>query len=647
MEKQNFLNLLSDSIFIFYNNRIIFANDKALCLIGYKSIYDIVGKSIINGLSPHQDCIKTIKKIIRKVENNEMVSKVVQKLIRRDGTTLAVEISGTPYIYEEKHVIMFIVRNISNSEQSSERCQQWYKSLIEFLPDTVFVTENNRFTYSNNAGLKLLGVKSLNDIKGKSFKEFAYEEEYPIMKSKELYLYDSCENIPLVEHRVKRLDKKIVFAEAISTPFVYNGTESILTVAHDITKRKMTEEALKESEERYVKLVELSPDAVFITDRDKFTFVNHTGAELLGVSSPQELVGQDFLKFYYSDCYDKIKERSNNLYTKEKNLPLVEAKMIKLDGTVIDVEISSTGLNYNGERTILNITRDITERKKADENKRQLEEAIQFDKLKTEFFSNISHELKTPLNIILASIQLINTLHRDIEKCQIYDRSNKYIGTMKQNCFRLLRLINNLIDITKLDAGFLNMNFGNYNIISVIEDITLSILEYTESKGITLLFDTDVEEKITAFDLDKIERVMLNLLSNAIKFTDENGNIYVNIYDKDDKIIILVRDTGIGIPENMIDKIFDRFRQVESSLTLNQGGSGIGLSLVKSIVEAHGGTITAKSKYGVGSEFTIELPIRLVNQDNDVKQESIPLERQKVEKISIEFSDIYSWRSCI
>lgn len=563
MEQQNFLNLLSDSIFIFYNNRIIFANDKALCLIGYKSIYDIVGKSIINGLSPHQDCIKTIKKIIRKVENNEMVSKVVQKLIRKDGTTLSVEISGTPYVYEEKHVIMFIVRNIS-------------------------------------------------------------------------------ENIPLVEHRGKRLDKKAVFTEAMSTPFVHNGTEAILTVAHDITKRKMTEEALKESEERYVKLVELSPDAIFITDRDKFTFVNHTGAALLGVSYPKELVGQDFLKFYHRDCYDKIKERSNNLYTKEKNLPLVEAKMIKLDGTVIDVELSSTALNYNGERTILNITRDITERKKADENKRQLEEAIQFDKLKTEFFSNISHELKTPLNIILASIQLINALHRDIEKCQIYDRSNKYIGTMKQNCFRLLRLINNLIDITKLDAGFLNMNFGNYNIISVVEDITLSILEYTQSKGITLLFDTDVEEKITAFDLDKIERVMLNLLSNAIKFTGENGNIYVNIYDKDDKIIILVRDTGIGIPENMIDKIFDRFRQVESSLTLNQEGSGIGLSLVKSIVEAHGGTITAKSKYGVGSEFTIELPIRLVKQDNDVKQESIPFERQKVEKISIEFSDIYS-----
>ena len=211
---------------------------------------------------------------------------------------------------------------------------------------------------------------------------------------------------------------------------------------------------------------------------------------------------------------------------------------------------------------------------------------------------------------------------------------------MKQNASRLLRLINNLIDITKIDSNYFNIDLQNCNIVSVVEDITLSVAQYVENKDIQIIFDTDSEEKIIACDPDKIERIILNLISNSIKFTEVGGCIIVDIHDKQDKVIISVKDTGIGIPKEKLKVIFNRFAQVDKSTTRNHEGSGIGLSLVKSLVEMHEGIIEVKSKYGRGTEFIIELPVKLLNEEGIVKKNK-NIKHDKVERIHIEFSDIY------
>jgi signal transduction histidine kinase len=274
------------------------------------------------------------------------------------------------------------------------------------------------------------------------------------------------------------------------------------------------------------------------------------------------------------------------------------------------------------------------------ENKRLLEETIEYDRLKTEFFSNISHELKTPLNMIFSTIQLLPLyLKNDNEKLEI-TKINKHISTMKQNCYRLLRLVDNLIDITKIDSGFGELNLQNKNIVEVVENITLSTVEYAQNKSRTIIFDTDVEEKIMAFDPEKMERIILNLISNAVKFTKPNDEIKVNIYDGVDNIKISVEDTGIGIQKDQQEMIFERFRQVDHLLSRRHEGSGIGLSLTKSLIEMHGGKISVNSEYGKGTEFIIELPITTITEEdkniiNDFSQQT------NVEKIHIEFSDIY------
>jgi len=276
-----------------------------------------------------------------------------------------------------------------------------------------------------------------------------------------------------------------------------------------------------------------------------------------------------------------------------------------------------------------------------EEKNRVLNETMEYEKLRTDFFANISHELRTPLNVIFSAQQMLDLLCRKEPVEDNKNKISKYIKTIKQNCYRLIRLIGNLIDITKMDAGYFEVNLQNEDIVKVVEDITLSVAEYIENKNINLIFDTEFEEKIIACDLEKIERIMLNLLSNAVKFTPEKGDIFVNIHEYDCNIFISVKDTGIGIPEHLQDAIFERFIQADKSTSRNREGSGIGLSLVKSLANLQSGSISLISKYGSGSEFILKLPSGTVDIEGKYDANNNCINNEFVEKINIEFSDIY------
>lgn len=289
--------------------------------------------------------------------------------------------------------------------------------------------------------------------------------------------------------------------------------------------------------------------------------------------------------------------------------------------------------------TILVAARDITEQVQVEEESQKLQKAVQLEIIKNEFFANISHEFRTPINIILGAIQLV--------ECKIRDYSDeyeealgliKYGKAMKQNAYRLLRLVNNLIDITRIDSGHYELNIQNLNIVSVVEEITLSVAQYINGKGIELLFDTVIEEEIIACDPDKIEKIMLNLLSNAVKYTTEEGKIKVYLDMTEDKVLISVEDNGIGISKEKQDIIFQRFTQVDDILTRQAEGSGIGLSLVKSLVELHGGFIQVESIVGKGTKMTFSLP-RVQGEGEVIWGADSNL--GKIEKCNLEFADVY------
>ena len=257
---------------------------------------------------------------------------------------------------------------------------------------------------------------------------------------------------------------------------------------------------------------------------------------------------------------------------------------------------------------------------------------------RSEFISVLSHELKTPLNIFYSTIQLLEKTRR-VNKEEFSKVYAKYSNSLKVNSKRMLRLINNIVDTTRIDTGEFRADFGNYEIVSLVEDIAMSTVAFAESKNISMEFDTNVEEHYIKCDPNMIEKIVLNLLSNSIKYTKYSkygGIIKVDIIVEDKWIKILFEDNGIGIPLEMQDKIFDRFLRLDNSLRRLNEGSGIGLSIVKSMVEVHGGSISVNSVLNQGSVFEVKLP--------DVLIDNIPMNVYKFNEnnTEVELSDIYS-----
>lgn len=262
-------------------------------------------------------------------------------------------------------------------------------------------------------------------------------------------------------------------------------------------------------------------------------------------------------------------------------------------------------------------------------------ERLRIDKVNNNFIANVSHELRTPLNIILSTIQLFE-LYKKQERIIVKDKGiEEKFRYLRKNALRLLRLVNNIIDFSKMDAGYFTINKKFLNIVEIVEELTMSSVDYAEKQNINLTFDTEEEEIYTTFDKEAIERVVLNLISNALKFTEKNGSVLVKVYKNQSKVYIAVKDSGIGIEQKNLEDIFKRFIQVENNPLRKNEGSGIGLSLCKQIIEEHNGDITVKSELGKGSEFEISIPIVI---DYSLKEDLKEL-KDLEEKILLEYSD--------
>lgn len=468
------------------------------------------------------------------------------------------------------------------------------------------------------------------------------------------YSFDYLLSNTNIQTAISKKDGQKLFFDMVSNPIIDESSKIIGVNLSLINISKYID--IEEQHEQFIKIFEKAKDIVFrfqVKPEFKFIYISPSIKNILGYDAeshyanpyfPFELIHPDDTKIQESKV-DKNSDFSKTFCVRFKHK---NGHYVWIEDYLMPTFDESGDLLF-----VSGISRDITERKELEEKLHEQKKALEIDvnteiranrimekalKSQEELLVNISHELKTPLNVISSTAQLLDMYSKSDSLEDKKDIFIKYINSIKQNAYRLSKLINNIVDTSKIEAGFFELNLSNNNIVEVIEEIIMSVTSFTEIKGLDIIFDTDIEEKIIACDPEKIERIILNLISNAIKFSNEGGEIFVNIKDKNEWIEISVKDNGVGIEKEHLDMIFDRFKQVDKSLSRNAEGTGIGLSLVKSIVELHGGSISVESEYGKGSKFTVIFPDRAVINQNALFNRNI---KNRTEHIEVELSDVY------
>jgi signal transduction histidine kinase len=519
------------------------------------------------------------------------------------------------------------------------------KDVINNISEGLIVFDSKgNFSFCNKAVYSILDVTSSDFLRYHDiYKKYKIEcMDFPGMELKELYLTNLENNQPIkglvlyIEHNVTRETKYVEFN---SNPIINQRKELLYTI---ITIKDVTEvkghELHAEEQANFIKdvidtmdvpmaVVDYPEMSIKLANKnfdymaesfsgeklDSHGLINKNASELFknkaesGLYKALQLCGALNRQYTFSP-YELTDENNNKRFYKLKFKPF-------------------KGKLGNTNRVYIHAL-DITE---------EISHSLELEKitnLKDEFFTIISHELRTPLTIIYSSLQLAY----DIYGKEIGPNIDKTLGRIHQNCSRLLKLINNILDISKAEAGFLTLSTANFDIVQVTEAVVNSVNFYAKSKGIDLIFDTNIEEAEVSMDKDKYEKILLNLLSNAVKFTPEGKQILITLEIDEEHITLSVKDEGVGIPEDKLESIFDRFAQVNSSLSRRAEGTGIGLSLVKRLVELMDGTIAVESEIETGSEFIIKF--------NNVCLEGIEEENYSMfdanmnDKINIEFSDV-------
>jgi len=406
----------------------------------------------------------------------------------------------------------------------------------------------------------------------------------------------------VIKENIKRLTSAV--SAAIKTKKVEKDNHSIL-------------KQLRESEAKYRSLIEDSNDGIYLYFNNRFEIVNKKIEEMFGYTH-QEINDPDFnfLDLVSPQSRSFIQERYNKTQTGIGENTKYEFTGLTKHGKEIILEASVSYINYKNGTAFQATLRDITDRKKAEQELIEAKEkAEESNRLKSAFLLNISHEIRTPMNGILGFVDLF------MKNGHSEETKQEYAQIIKQSSNRLLNTITDLIDLAHIESGQVEISKSEFDIREVIEHNYLISKSQAEKKDLMIYFDniSNNNKIMVHTDKEKVNRIIQNLLSNAIKYTEE-GNIRIGAVIKDDELEIYVKDTGIGIPEDRHEAIFESFVQADLSLTRAYEGTGLGLSITKSYVEMLGGRISLESELGKGTTFHVFIPTQNKKTEPHVKR---------------------------
>ena len=387
----------------------------------------------------------------------------------------------------------------------------------------------------------------------------------------------------------------------------------------------------------------------YMSADDSICIFNNNSKIILNDDFKKKFLNEN--KYFHTSKYKEFIELNNN-YKDGLISKMYAIEVADNIYTLINIQyINEESIKYKDHVSITEILKKISILILQLENENNayapdigIEEAIKFENIKSSFIANISHEFKTPINIIVSVVRLFIAIDKGEFKSISKEKYIDYLNMLKQNSYRLLRLVNNIVDTSKIENNFYKLRLGNYNIIKLVEDITMSISNYFSENNRKIIFDTDEEEVILCCDPDKIEKVILNLLSNALKFSEPGSDINLDISTnfEENKVYISVKNKGDLISEEYANKIFGQFIQGENILSRRAEGSGIGLYLAKHFMQMHKGDIWINLDNKECTEFILSMPIDVIYKEESIHEEVYNIDENKIiEKCNIEFSDIY------
>ncbi|MDP2920348.1 MAG: PAS domain S-box protein [Dehalococcoidia bacterium] len=381
------------------------------------------------------------------------------------------------------------------------------------------------------------------------------------------------------------------------------GRDYVNLYGRDITEQKNAEQTLRESEQNFRNSLNNSPLGIRVVHTDGETlYVNQALLNIFGYESMQELEATTLEQRYTPDGYREVVERREKRRKGEKTTDNYEVGIRRKDGEIRHLQVFRKVVLWGGESHTQLLYNDITEHRQAEEKIRELEVLKELDRVRSEFLANVSHELRTPLAAIKG---FTSTLLRDDVQWRKAERTD-FLQTIDQETDRLTRLINDLLDMSRLEAISMSLKRAEYN----VEDIFSAVYGRLSSLASRHRLEYVTGENLPRLYVDemRIGQVISNLVDNAVKHSPAGSVITISAYAGEGEVIISVTDRGEGIPVAYLEKIFDRFVQVESIVAGRKGGTGLGLSICRGIVENHGGKIWVESKSGKGSKFSFSLP---------------------------------------
>ena len=589
------------------NKKFIYSNEAFNMLIqDYKNKENRIdiSKYLQFKFPKYKNLMDEIKKIATEARGNLNIKSYDGKIYRLECIT---------DIIDERLVIVCILKDITQTtliQNKLEESENMYKNLMDVLNEGVIIHDNKNIKYINDKGLEILDINI-------SKKEIFIEDIKNIVSKK--FREKFLSNIQLV---ISRKEEKVInkielingrIVELVTTNIKLNDEDLLISIVIDITELENTIMNIEQSEKTYKLLLQTLPEGIVIVNptTKKHIYRNEASIRML------KTIG-----------LEKLNE-SIKTYLKEENYGNFRRFTIdKLN----NVDISLAIVKREEEGSLIVVFRMLDCEFKSTQLEKELNRIKEKNKFKTEFLSNVAYDIKKPIN------KIFETNNNLIENKGKYNSENinNHTRLVKQNCYRLIRLLSNVEYVSRIDNGTCTLELRKCDIVKLVENIVKISKTYTDKKGIDISFKSEVNKKILSLDIDKVEKIILNILSNAIKFTDTGGKIDINLYMHNEQVCISIKDTGIGIPKDKTEVIFENFEQLDTTLSRGCEGTGMGLSVVKKLANLNNIKINVESELNKGSEFIITLPNNIVSKNIKLQDKFA-----QDEKIDIEFSDIY------